>query len=98
MERADVVVVGSGLAGLACAFRLAEAGRRVLVLEAGPVVGGRTASWVEGGMPVESGLHKFLGIYRAMPRLLRDAGVDPDSILAWVDEMAVHAPPVGVPY
>jgi len=33
MEQADVVVVGAGLAGLSCAFRLAQAGRRVLVLE-----------------------------------------------------------------
>ena len=92
MSPFGVVVVGSGLAGMAAAYRLAAAGRRVLVLEAGPVVGGRTASWSEDGMPVESGLHKFLGIYRALPRLLRDTGTDPDAILAWVDEVEVHVP------
>jgi 15-cis-phytoene desaturase len=92
VDRADVVVVGSGLAGMAAAYRLAEAGRKVLVLEAGPVLGGRTASWVEGGMPVESGLHKFLGIYRALPRLLRDAGVDPHAILSWEDAVQIHIP------
>jgi choline dehydrogenase-like flavoprotein len=35
---ADVVVVGSGAAGSILAYRLAEAGRRVLVLERGPHV------------------------------------------------------------
>jgi choline dehydrogenase-like flavoprotein len=35
-EIADVVIVGSGVAGALCAYRLAQAGVRVLMLEAGP--------------------------------------------------------------
>src|SRR5215216_5183946 len=92
MDRSEVVIVGSGLAGMTAAYRLAKAGRRVRVLEAGPVLGGRTSSWVDGGMPVESGLHKFLGIYRALPALLRDVGVDPHATLDWVDAVQVHVP------
>jgi beta-carotene ketolase (CrtO type) len=38
----DVVVVGAGHHGLTCAAYLARAGRRVMVLEAEPVVGGMT--------------------------------------------------------
>jgi len=35
-EEADIVIIGSGIAGAFCAWRLARSGRRVLVLEAGP--------------------------------------------------------------
>eukprot|EP01114_Cavostelium_apophysatum_P016544 TRINITY_DN4729_c0_g1_i1.p1 TRINITY_DN4729_c0_g1~~TRINITY_DN4729_c0_g1_i1.p1 ORF type:complete len:488 (-),score=83.76 TRINITY_DN4729_c0_g1_i1:6-1469(-) len=40
----DVVVVGGGLAGLTCARRLKEQGRKVVVLEARDRLGGRTES------------------------------------------------------
>lgn len=36
MERADVIVVGAGLSGLACAFQLASSGRRVAATSTAP--------------------------------------------------------------
>lgn len=39
---ADVCVVGAGIAGLTTAYYLARAGRRVVVLDDGPVAGGET--------------------------------------------------------
>ena len=94
-ENVGVVVVGGGLAGLACSFELAERGVEVLLLEAGGVVGGRTASWVEDGMPVESGLHRFLGFFSALPELLERAGVRVPDILWWEDELEIRVPDGG---
>jgi monoamine oxidase len=55
---ARVVVVGAGLAGIHCAYRLAEAGVNVVVYEAWNRIGGRTFSTSEGapaGMMIELG-------------------------------------------
>ncbi len=40
---ADVVVVGSGIAGLSAAYELSAAGRRVVVVDRGTIAGGMTA-------------------------------------------------------
>ncbi|MCD8338740.1 MAG: flavocytochrome c [Burkholderiales bacterium] len=39
----DVVIIGSGFAGMACALKAAEGGKRVLILEKMPIVGGNSA-------------------------------------------------------
>ena len=50
-EDTDVVVVGAGCAGLACAAQLQAAGARVLVLEASHHVGGRLHTMHEQALP-----------------------------------------------
>jgi 15-cis-phytoene desaturase len=98
MNDADVIIVGAGLAGLSCGFELVQSGKKVLLLEARPVVGGRTASWIEEGMPVESGLHRFLGVYEALPELMKRAGIDLDETIYWEDAFEIRSPerPSGV--
>jgi protoporphyrinogen oxidase len=58
-----VVVLGGGLAGLACAHELARRGTRVTVLEREPQVGGMAASFVEDGdgelWSYDFGPHRF---------------------------------------
>jgi monoamine oxidase len=52
----DVVVVGAGLAGLAAASRLVDAGAEVVVLEARDRVGGRTLTLpAADGTPIDHG-------------------------------------------
>lgn len=41
-ETADVAIVGSGIAGLSCAYELASRGRSVVVLDCGEIGGGMT--------------------------------------------------------
>ncbi|MBA2624707.1 MAG: FAD-dependent oxidoreductase [Acidimicrobiia bacterium] len=58
MPTGAVTVVGAGLAGLVAARRLADAGRAVVVLEAG-VVGGRLATHVLAGARLDAGAQFF---------------------------------------
>jgi glycine/D-amino acid oxidase-like deaminating enzyme/nitrite reductase/ring-hydroxylating ferredoxin subunit len=42
-ERCEVVVIGSGIAGLSTAYELSQRGRSVIVIDRGPIAGGMTA-------------------------------------------------------
>ena len=57
-----VVVVGAGFAGLATALRLAELGKRVLLLEALNYPGGCASTFERGGYRFESGATLFAGL------------------------------------
>ncbi len=66
-----VAIAGGGLAGLACAKYLVDAGHEPLVLESRDVLGGLVAAWKdEDGDWVETGLHNFFGAYPNMLQLL----------------------------
>jgi glycine/D-amino acid oxidase-like deaminating enzyme len=43
-DTADVVVIGAGVVGAACAYAAARAGLRVIVLDRGPIAGGTTGA------------------------------------------------------
>jgi 15-cis-phytoene desaturase len=88
----EAIVIGAGLAGLSAAIYLQEAGITPVVLERNTFIGGRTSSWVEDGMPVESGYHRYLGFYAEMPKLLKKAGLALDDILEWEDQVEIRVP------
>ena len=50
MARSSVIVVGAGVAGLACALELAERGLAVEIVERGRALGDGACSWMAGGM------------------------------------------------
>lgn len=98
-ETVDVAIVGGGVAGLACAWRLARAGHRDHLLLLGPEPFGNAAGLRLAGIDCPSGSH-----YLPLPsvesthlrELLADAGVlhgNPAATAPEYDErVLVHAP------
>jgi len=84
-----VLVIGGGLAGLAAAKRLVEAGHDVTVLEKRDVLGGKWSSWQDAdGDWIETGLHVFFGAYQEIFDLMRDIGTY-DRIL-WKEHVLTY--------
>lgn len=65
-----VVIIGAGLAGLACARHLHEAGRRFIICEAADRIGGRVATDVVEGFRLDRGFQVLLTAYPEARRLL----------------------------
>ncbi len=70
MDETDVVVVGAGLAGLACAKRLVERGAGCQVLEAADAVGGRVRTDVVDGFRCDRGFQLINPSYPVLPRVV----------------------------
>ena len=66
----DVVVIGAGLAGLACTRELIGAGLRVRVLEAADAPGGRVRTDVVDGFRLDRGFQVLLTEYPEAQRVL----------------------------
>jgi phytoene dehydrogenase-like protein len=75
-ESLDVVVIGAGLAGLACARELGGHGLDVRVLEASDAVGGRVRSDRVDGFTLDRGFQVLNTGYPELPRFVDLAGLD----------------------
>ncbi|WP_234402388.1 hydroxysqualene dehydroxylase [Oceanobacillus damuensis] len=91
MDKYDVVIVGGGLAGLSTALELADKRKKVLLLEANPYLGGRTSSFNDNGMEVESGFHRLIGYHTEILKMLGKAGVNPDEIFTWEEDIEIRS-------
>ncbi len=68
------VVVGGGLAGIAAALRLSDAGRSVTLLERRPRLGGAAFSFRRGELTIDNGQHVFLRCCTAYRDLIERLG------------------------
>lgn len=71
-----IVVVGAGLAGLACALKLAQAGLSVQLLEASDGIGGRVRTDVVDGFRLDRGFQVLFTAYPEAQALLDYAALD----------------------
>ncbi|MBI2837720.1 MAG: FAD-dependent oxidoreductase [Acidobacteria bacterium] len=78
--RCVVIVVGAGVAGLACALDLLVAGHSVTIAEQGPAPGGRARSflWPRADVEVDTGPHLILGCYGSFRQMLKACGAELD--------------------
>jgi len=84
-----VLIVGGGLAGLAAAKTLVDAGVPVTLLESRPILGGKVSSWRDAdGDWIESGLHVFFGAYVEIFDLMRELDIY-DHIL-WKEHVLTY--------
>lgn len=63
MKNYDHIVVGSGISGLTMSLLLALDGRKILLIEKSPRVGGSLSRFMRSGIPFETGFHFTGGLH-----------------------------------
>lgn len=87
-----VAIAGGGLAGLACAKYLCDAGHQPLLFERREVLGGLVAAWKDAdGDWIETGLHNFFGAYPNTLQLFRELGIS--DRLQWKEHSLIFNQP-----
>ena len=74
-EPKQVIVIGAGISGLACAYRLKQLGTPVILLEASARVGGLVGSVRKDGFLFESGPQSFQGT-EPLLELIGEVGIE----------------------
>ena len=111
IEHTDLVVIGSGAAGLAAALTAAEGGLRVMILEKQRSIGG-SSNFFEGTFAVESELQRKEYItysrdeafkafmeyshWRANPRIVRAFVEESAATISWLQKQGVSFVSVSV--
>lgn len=93
MDDAEAVVVGAGLSGLTAAHRLAQAGVRVVVLEASSRIGGRAWRLEVSGLPFDAGCEALWETHARLLALADELDVPVHAGRPWAGHGA-PSPPV----
>lgn len=70
-----IAVVGAGISGLACAFRLQQQGHEVQVFESEREVGGRMGTTHVEGFPVDTGVNLLLANFERLHAVSEELGI-----------------------
>jgi oxygen-dependent protoporphyrinogen oxidase len=107
MTRADLVVVGGGITGLAAAWEAHQRGADVVVLEADSRPGGKLRTSDVGGIPVDESADAFLARRPEAVKLCAELGIEDELVapgsgraFVWIDEQLRPLPEaqlLGVP-
>jgi len=76
----EIAIIGGGYAGMAAAVRLSELGIPSIVLEAGPVLGGRARRIQYREMALDNGQHILSGAYASLLGQMRRVGVASEAL------------------
>jgi monoamine oxidase len=77
MNKADVIIIGGGAAGLAAGREISKTGKKIFMLEARNRIGGRihTLNVPEFSVPLEAGVEFIHGEMPVTQALLKEAGI-----------------------
>ena len=91
-SQSTVAIAGGGLAGLAAACALSEAGFKVTLFERRPFLGGRASSWEHPGTSevVDNCQHVLFRVCTNLIEFYRRIGVDKE--IRWFDQMQFIEP------
>lgn len=77
-----VAIVGAGIAGLSCGYRLVRAGLKPVVFERDPYAGGRTHAHEKDGFVMDTGAYTIPEFHKHFLSLVDDLGLSGDLVEA----------------